>query len=138
MNIKDIFKKGYLLEIESYEGDGDYTTTKYLRVDSFKEAKDIQHVLLNLFGSCNMVSGTLGNKSYQDLENAHTTIEKFVEDTQNNTICNRALEDVDGVVGHIEKLLYDSLGSSEVYLYRVAYSVEIYYVNESVNIDKVG
>jgi len=130
-------KKGYLLEVKSWENDGDNYKTNYMIVESKEEAASIVHMCKNLFTSVNSNTTGIGNteEDYQKEEVKkrilkYFTINKNVLPKQ-NMLTNEEI--IDACMTYNRTLL----GYTEDYYSRVFESVKVYYIPKQVKIEEI-
>jgi len=93
---KKIIKKGYTVEVVSWENDGDNYRTKRETYSTKEEAFAVKHMCENLFLSSNNGEGGIGNIMDDEYNKAHSIIvEYFINNPVllniNNTPCPKEL-----------------------------------------------
>jgi len=124
MSKKTIAKKGYTIEVMSWENDGDHYRTQSMTVDDKEEALKIKEICQTLFKSCCNREGGIGNAMGGECEHV---IEEFIEENPEMNLT----ED------YIKNLADELMGYSEDYDYRVCESVTVTYLPEDVEAEIV-
>jgi len=114
-----VAKKGYTIEVVSWENDGDNYKTNYLTVGSKEEALKIQKICKELFCSCHNGESGIGNSTDGETYGA---IEDYLEENP----------EIGFSVDRIDELASDLLGYSEFYDYRVCERSTITFLEEDV------
>ena len=135
---KLVVKKGYTIEVISWENDGDNYKTKYMTVSSIETAKAIKHLCETVFVSKHD-NLTIGNKMEEDYLKCYEIVKTYLlsnpllvpDDVNIKTI------DVGNLWDSISHYNYDLLDSSEYYFSRVCESCIIYYSPEDVFADLI-
>lgn len=122
---KILFKKGYTLEVVSWENDGDNYKTKYYTVDTKEKALGIKHMCDNLFQSDTGV----GN-SFDD-ENPEETIKEYFEEHPFLVNANN----LDNLYDYTSDLAYELMGGSECYMFRVCEKCTILYSDKDIELE---
>ena len=113
-----VLEKGYRIECVSWENDADNYRTEYLTVDTLEEALSISKMMQELFTS--EYRGGIGN-TMGKWENSEKIIQEYIDN-------NNLKTDIDSV----KDIVYDLMGSSEYYDYRVCESCKVYHIKEDV------
>lgn len=119
---KVVVKKGYTIEVTSWENDGDNYRTEFLTVQDEDEARKIVKLCKELFVSCNNGKGGVGNS--MDGE-AREVVLDYIE---NNPELNLT-EDI------IRNYSYELMGGSEYYDYRVCERVGVTYSPNDIEVE---
>lgn len=131
--MKKVIKKGYTLEVTSWENDGDHYSTKAKTVETREEAERLFKICTELFKSCNNGEGGVGN-SIDSEENQ--TLFDYVED--NPELFLELIEkDEDEIVDYFQNLADELMGSSDFYGFRVCESCQLTYSPEDIYLEEV-
>jgi len=131
-----ILKKGYTLEVVSWENDGDnYNTKSYtFDLDKKDEAIAVLQMCKDIFVSCNNGDGGIGNKMvFRD--DQKEIILKYMK--SHPELCGSYTEDADLIQICIE-WNYTLLGSSVFYEFRVFESGVVLYSPEDIEVDRIA
>ena len=130
--MKKIVKKGYTIEVTSWENDGDNYTTKTMTVQSKEYAISVLKMCEDLFCSYNNGGCGIGNMNDNDYGEGQDIIEKymydktFIEDKDPNRLLDIVMD-----------INYDLMGSSDYYFSRVFESGCIYYSPEDIYLEEI-
>lgn len=113
-----VASKGYTIEVESWENDGDNYKTQRMTVETLEEAQKIKKICKELFVSCNNDEGGIGNSMDGECD---WVIDQYIEE-------NPEMELTREYIRKISELL----DNSEYYDYRVCESVVVTYLEEDV------
>lgn len=128
-NMKKIIiaPKGYTLEVESWENDGDSYETNKIVVQTKEEVEKLVKICKELFISCNNEDGGIGNTDEDDENEADETIAEYIEENP----------ELDFTVAQIKKLSYKLCGKSDYYAFRVFSSLKVLYTPIDITIEDV-
>jgi hypothetical protein len=136
MEKKQIAKKGYTLEVVSWENDGDNYRTKRVTYKDKEKAIAVAKMCKELFCSCNNDDGGVGNsmdgeenKRVVDYMKAHSILtegEKDFDKDEDDDYFYLCTEYAD-----------DLIGCSECYDFRVCESVKIFHNPEDVYSEEI-
>ena len=131
MEQKLIYKKGYHLEVTSWENDGDYERTKTTVVTDMEEAQAWKRMCDTLFKS----GGKLGisNEWEEPLENFEEQINEFFDN-------DSYLKNIDPSerIEYVENVADELLGGSEEgYSARVSEKCDLFFVKEDFFVELV-
>jgi len=127
-----IYKKGILIEVISWENDGDHYNTQEYSVSTIEEAKGIKRMCEILFKSEHSGDLAIANDCGASISDYEDEILEFMS---NDKWFNTVHES--NVISVVEDLAYQLMGSSEDYNCRVCESCTIYNIKEDVYLDKV-
>jgi hypothetical protein len=118
---KKVISKGYTFEAKSWENDGDHSQTKFYTVDSETEARRINRICRELLP---LIGNTMDGEGCEKVENYINKNKDLFSDVQNPT-------------SYIDNLVYNLLGGSEDYDYRVLENFNITYSPEDVYLEEI-
>ena len=134
--MKTVVKKGYTLEVTSWENDGDNYRTKFKTVESEERAKALVHLCKNVFASNNNGGGGIGNLCDGEESTAEGIIMDYLE--ENTAILPKEGMSDDDKYDYVMSLAYDLLGGSEWYVCRICESVKVTYSAEDIKLQEVN
>lgn len=133
MATKKIISKGYILEVVSWENDGDYYRTKTITVKKKEKALALYTLCTTLFN--NNSSYGIGNNceiSSKDKER----IKNFF--SKNKQLFPKLdIEDTEQLIDYCMDKAYDLMGSSEYYSIRVCESCTVFYSPEDIYLEEI-
>ena len=135
MEQKLVVKKGYTIEVVSWENDADNYRTKRITVDNKEYALAILDMCKNIFVSCNNGDGGIGNMSDGEGDQASDIIMDYISD---NRLVVESLTEQDHITDRVMDINYDLMGSSEYYYSRVFESGTIFYSPEDITVEKIA
>jgi len=134
MNKKQVIKKGYTVEIASWENDGDHYETNRMSIDSKEEAIELLKLCKEVFTSCNNGDGGIGNMNDGSSEGAHDIILKYCKE---NPYLIKDETNEDNIIDIIMNINYELMGSSEWYYSRVFDKGVIFYSPEDIFVEEI-
>ncbi len=134
--MKTVVKKGYTLEVTSWENDGDNYRTKFKTVQSEDRAKAIVDLCKSVFASNNNGGGGIGNLC----EGKESTAERIIIDylDENPAILPKEGMSDDEKYDYVMELAGELMGYSEWYVCRICESVNVTYSAEDVKLQEVN
>ena len=140
--MKTLLKKGYTLEVVTWENDGDNYETNFQTFESKEEALKVSYILKNVFVSINNGQGGVGNSSERDVEEVECIIEEFHEKldifTEDELSTIRSITWSKYPMTHVIRDKYrELLGYTEWYLFRVFESARILYTPEDIKVEVI-
>ena len=129
---KVVIKKGYTVEVESWENDGDNYRTRTLTVDNKDYALAILNMCKVLFNDDYDVG--IGNMIDGENDEAFSKIIAYVS---NKPIITEGAKTDTEKVDIVLNINYDLLGSSEFYISRVFESGSIVYSSEDIILEVI-
>lgn len=131
---KELVKKGYTLEVTSWENDADNYRTESITYENKDEATRISKMIRELFCSSTNGGKGIGNIMDED-EKAEQIILEYL--SENIVFEDQENMDDETKVDNVMGINNDVMGGSEWYYSRVFDSMEIYYSHESININLI-
>lgn len=140
---KLIIKKGYTIEVTSWENDGDNYRTKSHTVETIEEAKKIYKICTKLFISGSNNKTSIGNSIDNEYSDRIITfINKYPElftDLNIDSLNKDAEEEnYDIIEDYFRDLAYTLMGSSEYYNYRVCDQCDVLYSPNDIYLEKIN
>ena len=134
---KLVVKKGYTLEVVSWENDADHYSTERMVFDNENEALAVRTMCEELFCSGSNQGTGIGNMRDSDYDRTIIIINKYIENHPEVVeVCLlQSSYDLDNIVDMVMDYNYDLLGSSEDYCSRVCESAELYYSDKDIYLE---
>jgi len=123
-----VIEKGYRLEVESWENDGDNYRTIFKTVNTLEEVRRLHTICNTLFKSRN--KNGVGNS--MDGRGDYIILEFFKENP--SLFIGISEEDI---IDYVSELGYDLMGGSEYYDFRVCDSCKVVYFPEDVYAEEI-
>lgn len=132
---KVVAKKGYTIEVTSWENDGDNYNTKRMTVDNKEYALAILDMCKTVFASCNNGKGGIGNMNGGESDGAPDIIMNYLV---NYPIIKKGRTDQDEIIDMVMDINYELMGSTEWYYSRVFEKGIIFYSPEDVEVEEIS
>lgn len=134
-----ITKKGYYIEVDSWENDGDNSRTEMVHCDSEEQALAYKEACLTIFHRDNTHTdkGVGNTNEYDSMEKIKATLKDFIE---GNEYFKRETEgmDDDEIYNYMaDDIAVELLGWSEFYYFRVCERAKVYHVKEDVKFEEI-
>lgn len=136
-----IMKKGYTLEVTSWENDGDYYQTERVTYETFEQAKDVLKICSELFSLYHDEPKIgIGNMSDHEYDEAVKRVKEYF--MKNPEVCRHFIPEDDLIeeddfMDFCMDVNSSIMGSTEVYLSRVFESGKIFYVPEDIKVQVI-
>lgn len=135
-----LYKKGYLVRVDSWENDGDNPQTNEISALSEEKARQIFE-LASLFTSDGARGKGIGNMydpSEKELEKFNNTIGKFLEKHPTYMKFDKDMVSLEDKADYVRDSVYDLGLVGGDFFSRVCERVEVFYFPEDVHCEKMN